>query len=86
MEESNTGERHPLGISDRAWGMMTEKQRELARERDVSNKKIEALKDHILAECDCQGFTVGEVYSLIRELTISLSDRRRRVDDEPFIK
>ena len=66
--------------------MMSEKQKELVRVRDVSNKKIEALKDHILEECDRQGFTVGDVDQLIRDLTSSLSDRRRRVDDEPFIK
>ena len=82
MEEME--ERHPLDLPNEIWSKMSEETKELARAAEVSSKKIEALENHILAECDRQGFTVGEVDCLIRNLSGSLADRRRRVDYEPF--
>ena len=75
---------HPLGIRDKHWNKLSDEQKELAYAKEASKKKIEALKAHILEECGKQDFTVGEVGQLIGGLSASLSNRRGRIEYEPF--
>ena len=49
-----------------------------------NDDKVEIMREHILAICKQQGFTVYEFEMLVMKLGTDCSERQRKVNDELF--